>query len=119
MTAAVYDFEINQGSTFRKQIIWKDGDTGSPINLTGYSVRLQARRSYYDDEVLIDMSSTNGAIQIVPAEGKFVLQLTAAQTALYEDWTKAKYSVRVTSSGGVVTKLLEGEITLVKDIIRD
>lgn len=119
MTAAIYNFEINQGTTFKKNIFWKNADTNEAMNLTGYTARMQARRSYTDDTVLFDLTSTNGLIQLTPTLGKIVITIPATQTSTFTDWTRAKYSLRVTSPDGTVTRLLEGDITLAKDIIRD
>ena len=42
--AAVYDITIEQGATFRLSLVWKDS-SNVPVNLTGYTARMQVRRS--------------------------------------------------------------------------
>ena len=116
MSAATYNFALEQGATLLKPIIYKDS-TGAVVNLTGFSARMQIRRSVSDDEVLLNMTSTNGKIQIVPLEGKITLIFSAADTAQL-DFSKAKYDLEVVSGDGSVTRLLQGEIMLSKEVTR-
>ena len=45
MAAGLYDITIEQGATFQMNLTWKDS-TGSPVNITGYTARMQVRENY-------------------------------------------------------------------------
>jgi hypothetical protein len=116
MAAASYDFEIEQGSTLLKPIVWKDS-TGTPVNLIGYSAKMQVRQSANADEVLLEMSTSNGKISITPQTGTINLIFSATSTAAI-NWKRGKYDLELTSPSGDVTRLIEGAITVSKEITR-
>lgn len=116
MAAATYNFEIEQGSTLLKPIVWKDG-TGTPMNLAGYSARMQVRKSAQSSDVLLELSTQNGKISISPSTGTITLIFSATTTAAI-NWSRGKYDLELTSSGGDVTRLIEGEINVSKEITR-
>lgn len=116
MAAATYDFEIEQGATLIKPIVWNDS-TGAPVNLTGYTAKMQVRQSVASEEVLLELSTTNGKIQLTPLTGTITLVFSAATTAAI-NWKRGKYDLELTSADGTVTRLIEGEINISKEITR-
>jgi hypothetical protein len=116
MAAATYNFDIEQGATLRKPIVWKDS-TNAVVNLTGYTAKMQVRRSAASDEVLLELSSANGKIAITPLQGKVELIFSAATTEAV-DWRRGKYDLELTSADGTVTRLIEGEITVSREVTR-
>lgn len=116
MAAATYDFEIEQGTTLLKPIVWKDS-AGTAVNLTGYSAKMQIRKSVSSDDVLLELSTTNSKLSITPLTGTITLIFSAATTAAI-DWSRGKYDLELTSGDGTVTRLIEGEITVSKEITR-
>lgn len=116
MAAASYDFEIEQGATLVKPIVWKDS-TGTAVNLTGYTAKMQIRKSVSAADVLLELSTTNGKLTITPNTGTVTMTFSATTTAAI-DWSRGKYDLEVTSSSGIVTRLIEGEITVSKEITR-
>lgn len=116
MAAATYDFDIEQGATLLKPIVWKDS-TGSPVNLTGYTAKMQVRKSVSSQEVLLEMSTVNGKLQLTPSTGTITMVFSAATTAAI-DWRSGKYDLELTSADGTVTRLIEGEITVSREITR-
>lgn len=116
MSAANYDFEIEQGATLVKPIVWKDS-AGTAINLTGYSAKMQIRKSAASDEVLLELSTTNGRITLGTTNGTITLIFSPATTSALT-WSRGKYDLELTSGSGDVTRLLEGEITVSKEITK-
>jgi zona occludens toxin (predicted ATPase) len=116
MAAAQYDFEIEQGATLLKPIVWKDS-TGAAVNLTGYTAKMQVRQSTSSDEVLLELSNTNGKLTITPLTGTVTMVFSAATTADI-DWKRGKYDLELTAADGTVTRLIEGEITVSREITR-
>ena len=116
MPAASYDFEIEQGATLLKPIVWKDS-AGSPVNLTGYTAKMQIRQNVSSPDVLLELSTTNGKLSISAMAGQVTMIFSAATTAAIT-WSRGKYDLELTSSDGTVTRLIEGEITISKEITR-
>lgn len=116
MAAANYDFEIEQGATLLKPIVWKDS-SGTVVNLTGYSAKMQIRKSAASPDVLLELSTTNGKLTITPNTGTVTMIFNAATTTAI-DWSRGRYDLELTSGTGVVTRLIEGEITVSKEITR-
>lgn len=114
-TTPVYNFTINQGATFSTPLTWKDANN-NPIDVTGYSAKLIARLNTVDDPVLLEMSDVNSRIVVGTTDGRFTLQMTAAETAAL-DFDKAKYQMEITSGSGEVTRLLSGVVTLSDELV--
>lgn len=117
MSAAVYNFEVLQGTSLVKSIVWNDG-TGAPVNLTGYTAKMQVRETADSEDVLLELSTALGNIQLTPLTGKVTLTFSPDDTSgAY--WTKGKYDLELTSGSGFVTRLIQGKFTLSKEITRD
>lgn len=116
MPAASYDFEIEQGATFVKVVTWKD-DLGVARNLTGCTARLQARASLSSVDTLIDLASPNTGLVITPLTGTITITLSATETAAFT-WKRAKYDLELMDAAGFVTRLIQGEITVSKEVTK-
>lgn len=110
--AGVYDFSIDQGSTVVVPIVWKDSD-GSPIDLTGYTARMQLKTSYSASPAL-SLTSTSG-ISLTTTTGEITITMTATQTASLSAVTYL-YDLELVSSAGVVTKLIKGQIQVLPEV---
>ena len=116
MSAAVYNFFIEQGATFQKTITWKDS-SGTAINLTGYTARMQFRRVVSATEVLFSATSSNGIIVLGGAAGTIAITIPATTTEAFT-FVDAVYDLELQSSGGIVTRLMEGGVAVSKEVTR-
>jgi phage baseplate assembly protein gpV len=116
MTAATYDFQIEQGATLSKNFVWKTSD-GAPIDLTNYAGKLQVRSSVTSDTVLLEMSTQNGRIQLGGTAGTIVLAMANTETSAIT-WLRGVYSFELTAPDGTVTRLLDGSISVSREIVR-
>lgn len=107
MSAGIHDFEIEQGSTFTKDIVYKPG--GVAADLTGYSATLIAKCNKQDTEKVLDIS-TDSEIIITPLTGTITVALTAAETQAL-DFKKAYYELLLIN-GAYKKRILQGKITL-------
>jgi hypothetical protein len=83
---ASLSFRLYQGATFSEPVTLNDG-SGNPINLTGCTAKLQARRDIADTDPVFALDSTTGGIVLGGAAGTITLNLSAAATkALAIDW---------------------------------
>ena len=111
------DFDIPQGATFALPLTWQNED-GTPVNLTGYTARMQIRAKLEDAAFLLELTTGNARIVLtVPASGKFELRLTAAETAALT-WTRGVYDLDLVSSGGAVTRLVSGIVRVSPEVTR-
>lgn len=117
MPAAQYSFTIEQGTTTVRPLVWKSSD-GTPVDLSGYTARMQVRRSVSAADVLLEASTSNDRIQLDPLAGRVTLVLQADVTAAI-NWTRGRYDIELVSPDGDVTRLVQGEITVSKEITRD
>ena len=112
MAAGTYnfvgEFAIELGATLLREIVWADSES-DPIDLTGYTARMQIRRSVNNPAVLADMTTENGGITLGTTDGKIALELTAEHTS--EISAKAGvYDLELIDGDGFVTRLLQGEV---------
>lgn len=116
MAAAQYDFEIEQGTTVIKPFIWKDS-TGAPVNLTGFTARMQVRATIGAVEPLVSATTENSKLQIIPEEGKVILVLSAEETAAFQ-WKRGRYDLELVQDNGTVFRLLKGVISISLEVTR-
>lgn len=115
MTAAKYDITIEQGATFAMTLTWRD-ESNALINLTGYSARMQVRQSISAPQTLLSLTSGSG-ITLGGAAGTIAISATPAQTGAINSMTGV-YDLELESGAGVVTRLLEGNVTISKNVTR-
>lgn len=94
---------------------WQGGGvltTYAPMNLTGYTARMQLRPAPGDQTVLLELNTTNGGIAIAGASGTIALLVTGAQTEAMT-FTHCAYDLQLTAPDGVtVTRLAEGSVNV-------
>jgi hypothetical protein len=103
---------IYQGATFSETFTWVAGDTNIPVNLTGYSARLQVKDNY-DGLVILELNTTNGGI-VFPSpltSGVINLFMSAASTSVL-NFSMAIWDLILIASDGTVTRLLNGRMAL-------
>lgn len=116
MPAATYDLYIEQGATFVKQITWKDS-SGTPVDLSGYTARMQFRSSVNSDTILFSATTTNGKITLGGAAGTIDIEIDATDTTAFA-FVSAVYDLELESASGFVTRLLEGGVEVSKEVTR-
>lgn len=110
------DLTIAQGATYSQVINWKTGSPAAFVNTAGYTARMQLRTSYSAASVTLELTTTNSRISLTNA-GVITLSLTATETAAL---TAGRYvfDLELVSSGGQVTRLLEGICTVTPEVTR-
>ena len=112
MAAGTYNFTLEQGSTFSRQITVQED--GTALNLTGYTARMQMRSTHDSSTIALTYTSTIAS----PASNGIVnLSATATQSAAIEEGIYV-YDLEIESSGGVVTRLMEGKVTVTPEVTR-
>lgn len=111
MSAGTTDLTIEAGATFSLALAYQNPDT-TPVILTGWTAKWQARVSPSAAETVIDETPV-----IDGPTGTITLSLTAAQTALLEG--PYEYAVELTGPGGTpVIRLVEGRVLVSPELVR-
>lgn len=108
---------MDQGATFSRQVVWKTGSPAAAVNMTGYSARMQARPSVSSASVVISLNTSNSGITITPLTGTITISAPASQTAAFPAG-KFVYDLEVESSGGQVTRLMQGALNISPEVTR-
>ena len=111
MSAGIYNFTLNQGATFTRQMTVKENN--SPLNLTGHTAAMQLRSTY--DSATVALSMTAAVINAT--QGILSISATATATAALEEGIYV-YDLEITTSAGVVTRLLQGQVTVSPEVTR-
>jgi hypothetical protein len=114
--AAEYDITIRQGSTFLQNLIWKDSE-GVPVDLTGYTARMQIRQGVCNPDVIVELTTENDRITLGGVAGTIVLEIDADTTAAITAGC-GLYDLELESSSGFVTAILYGAVTFEREVTR-
>jgi hypothetical protein len=107
---AYTDLTIDQGTDFVSGLDL-EADDGSPINVASYVFTSQIRKSYY---------SVNATANIVctianAAMGNVIMTISAANTANIASG-RYVYDVKMKDSANVVTRIVEGIVTVTPQV---
>lgn len=117
------DICIFQGATFSQTLYWEVGSPPSPVNLTGYTAKLQVRSSHSSKAVILELSTSNGRITLGTGgdmtTGAINLSISATDTAQLSvcDDVKPVYDLEMTSSG-VVSRILQGNVIIAPEVTK-
>ena len=107
--ATITNLYIDAGADY-SIIVTANQSNGDPLNLTGYTVKSQIRKSYAS-QTAYDFTATVYS----QLAGKIRLALTAAQTSAIKPG-RYLYDVEITSSIGEKRRVLEGIIIVTPEI---
>lgn len=88
-----------------------------PVDLTGYTARMQFRKSAKDAAILLSLTTENGGITVNNSTKTITLLVTKTQTELIT-YLAAVYDLELINAAGEVTILLSGKITIVLNVTR-
>lgn len=111
--AAYVELYMDQGATFNSVLNLTNDLTNSNINVSGYSVSSQMRRSYYSTNASADFVCTITNTQ----NGEITLSLDANTTANIKSG-RYLFDVRLVDNVGVTSRVLEGIITVTPRVTR-
>ena len=115
MLAGVYKIVCDQGATFERLITIKDSND-DPMNLTGYTARMQIRPEIESSDVLVELTTENGRITLGGAAGTVELNLTPQVTATID--RDGFYDLEIISNGGAVHRVLRGRFVVNLEVTR-
>ena len=110
------DMSCYQGASFDYTLTWQTG--GTPVNLSGYSARMQVRDGFDGGSAIVNLTSGTG-ITLGGTAGTIVVALTPTQTAAIDATPSGQYVYDLELvSGSTVTRLVEGLFTVSPEVTR-
>ena len=110
----ILNLTFPQGATWELSLTWTDA-AGDAIDVTNYSARMQARNGY-DGDAVLSLTSGSG-ITLGGTAGTIDLSVDAATTAAIGA-AQYVYDLEVESSGGVVSRVVQGTFTVTREVTR-
>lgn len=92
-------------------------DNGKPVDLTGFTARMQIRRNIADASAVLDLTTANGGITLGGAAGTIRILATATATAALTI-SAGFYDLELIDGAGAVLRLLQGTVTVSKEVTR-
>jgi hypothetical protein len=125
--AGNYNMTCQQGSTFRRTIeieqpnLAEDptGQTFEPFDLSGYSARMQVRRTIDSASFILELTTQNGALTINPTEdavNQIYIDVSASVTASVD--AGGVYDIEIINPDGTVSRVLQGIFNLSPEVTR-
>ncbi|WP_156773698.1 hypothetical protein [Paraburkholderia tropica] len=129
-TVGQFSFTLKQGSDLAISMTWLD-DTGAPINLTGYSMKMQIRAFFGSSVALLTLSSsasTGSYIALGGTAGTITLNFAHVDTATLQGNGQPSttpgarvlpvgvYDLQFTDSAGNVGYLIEGAVSIDRQV---
>jgi len=113
--AGIYNINLDQGATFNRSIVVKDGD-GNLFDFSGYSARMQIRSEVDATDVMVELTTENGRIALGGAAGTIVLTIDADVTATMR--YDGVYDLEIVNPSGAINRLLKGMVRLDYEVTR-
>jgi hypothetical protein len=127
MIAGVYNITCEQGSSFLRilEIEQPDlatdptGQTYEEFDLTGYTARMQVRRTIESASAIVTLTTENLGLEINPTGDTVNLikmSMSAPVTASIN--SSGVYDLEIVDNEGFVSKVIKGAFTLIPEVTR-
>ena len=110
------DIVFFQGATLEYNMTLYSPTTATPMNLSGYSAKLKAKKAQ-SGEIVLALSSTDSSITFPSATaGQVRFNKTAASMASLTAPVNGVYDMELTSGAGKINKPLRGTFKIIPEI---
>lgn len=109
MTAANYNFTLEQGVPLSKTILLKNGDN-SVKDITGFTAKMQLRQYPSHPDILLELSTTNSKLNINTGTGGVTMIFSLADTSILT-FSECSYDLFL-YNGSNTFRAIEGKITV-------
>lgn len=116
MSAGTYNFAAEQGATLERTITYTDS-ANAIVNLTGYIGRMQIRSAVESSSIILELTTANSRIVMGGALGTISIYVDAATMSSIPAGNYV-YDLEIVSSGGKVTRLIEGRFVVKAEVTR-
>jgi len=111
--AAYVELYVDQGTTFNNIINLTDDTTNTPVNVYGYTITSQMRRSYYSANITANITCT----VTDSTNGEITMSMTAANTSNIKAG-RYLFDVKTVDRTNITSRILEGIITVTPQVAR-
>ena len=113
------DICVFQGATFNQTLFYETGEPSAPVNLSGFTAKMQIRSKPESKAVILELSTAvgNGRIILNESTGSIRLFISATDTALLSVCDKAVYDLEL-YNGAVTTRILQGNVIISPEVTR-
>lgn len=111
---------VDQGSDYIKTFTFKRSES-EILDLNGCSARMMVREDPDSTKVLVNATTANQRLEVNVATGQITIHLRAQDTEVIKfegKVLKAFYDLEIVDSIGKVTRLLNGQFNLSREITR-
>lgn len=119
--AASQNFTIEQGAYWSQELLYKQSNE-TPVDLTGFTARMQIRKKVTSGSPLISLDSDpSGGITLGGNAGTILLEISAEDTAALPATPsdhKWVYDLELVPSDDHVIRLIQGHITVSLEVTR-
>lgn len=115
MRPGKYNFICPQGATFSKQLSYLIDSV--PVNLTGYTARMQVREKPSSPSTVLNLTTENGGIELGGLAGSILIDISASTTTSIIPKSYV-YDLELQSAGGFVIRLIEGTFNVTPEVTR-
>lgn len=115
MAIIIYDISTEQGSTLSRVVTYTN-DEGNPVNLTGYTARMQVRPRATSSLAYLSLTSASGGITLGGTTGTITILVDGSVTSEIPSGNYV-YDLEV-ANGAYVDKVMGGDFTLSAEVTR-
>lgn len=121
MLAGNYNIVCEQGTSFSRKFELQYPDPVDPTiyltwDLSGYTARMQVRRTMESSTAMITLTTENGGIVIDDEFGSVMVIMTATQTSSITN--SGVYDIELIDASGDVSRMVQGEFILSYEVTR-
>jgi len=116
--SVVINIEVEKGSTFRHTLLWTyEEEPQTPIDLTGCTAEMQIRPYQDADEILYEMTTSNGGLTLGDAAGTIEMYIPNQDSTAWE-WNDGVYGLEITFPNTDVRRLSRGVLVAFNETTR-
>lgn len=115
MLAGQYNLTIDQGAHFERLMTITNPD-GTVFDLTDFTARMQIRTEIDADDVMCELTTENGRIELGGDEGTVRLTIPSDITETFDD--EGVYDLELIDSESRVYRLLKGKVRVELEVTR-
>jgi hypothetical protein len=115
ISPGILNLTLPQGSTWDLSLTYNDS-SGSPVNLTDYTAKMQVRNSFRAPTAVLTLSNSNG-IALGGSAGTINIGVVASVTETISAESYV-YDLELTTQSGVVTRLVQGTLLVTPEVTK-
>lgn len=123
MLSGIYNITCEQGATFVRLIEIEYPDPTDPetyldFDLSGFTARLQVRRTIESSTHFVNLTSANGGIEMQPGGIINAMRIYMSDELTATIPSDGVYDLEIESATGEVSRVIRGSFTLIPQVTR-